>query len=75
MKTVDDVKDMRYTTEAGDSIDCMVKFSDISDYVPFGATPYDPEDYGRQIYTDCRNGVYGPVAPYTPPGIPVVEIN
>ena len=49
MKTVDDVKDMRYTTESGDSIDCMVKFADISDYVPFGATPYDPEDYGRQI--------------------------
>jgi hypothetical protein len=32
----------------------------------FSANPLDPEPYGRQIYQNCIDGVYGPIAPYVP---------
>jgi hypothetical protein len=32
----------------------------------FTANPLDPEPYGRQIYENCINGIYGPISPYVP---------
>jgi hypothetical protein len=32
----------------------------------FSASPLDPEPYGRQIYENCINGIYGPISPYVP---------
>jgi hypothetical protein len=49
------------------AIACQVKFDELPDVIPFAATNYDPEPYGRQLFTDLVNGVYGPIAPYVPP--------
>lgn len=73
MPTVQNVIEPKFANAEGTSIDCRVKFIELPDYVPFGATPFDPEPYGVQIYSDLIAGIYGPVAPYTPSGIPVVE--
>jgi hypothetical protein len=48
------------------SIACQVKFAEIADIVPFAATNYDVEPYGRQLFVDLVAGVYGPIAPYVP---------
>lgn len=48
------------------SISCEVKFAEIENIVPFAATNYDPEPYGRQLFVDLVAGVYGPIAPFVP---------
>lgn len=70
---VESLSNPQYTNAEGNSIYCIVKFAHLSESVPFAATSYDPESYGVQIYNDCVAGVYGPIAPYVPPVIPVVE--
>lgn len=72
---IESVVNPRYARTDGSVIDCVVKFGHLADPVPFGATPFDPEPYGVQIYNDCIAGKYGPIAPYDPPIIPVVEVN
>jgi hypothetical protein len=48
------------------SIRCQVKFDTLPDVVPFAATNFDPEPYGRQLFSDLVNGVWGPIASYVP---------
>ena len=33
-----------------DTIDCTVKLAATDEDIPFNATPYDEEDYGRELY-------------------------
>ncbi|EEN8048486.1 DUF4376 domain-containing protein [Salmonella enterica] len=56
-------KDNAYT-ESG-LINCLVRFEGFADFIPFTASPDDPEEHGRQLYTDLKAGKYGPVAPFT----------
>lgn len=64
---VEDVKNPIYVNADGTAINCEVKFDTYPNYLPFTATPNDPEEYGRQLYADLQAGVYGPIAPYVPP--------
>ncbi|HBB6984706.1 TPA: DUF4376 domain-containing protein [Salmonella enterica subsp. enterica serovar Napoli] len=34
-------------------------------YLPYTATPHDPEGYGKQLYADLVAGKYGPIKPFT----------
>jgi len=67
MPTIEGVKNPVYANAQNSAINCSVKFDTFSNYIPFTASPNDPEEYGRQLYTDLQAGVYGPVAPYVPP--------
>ncbi|EJF3855581.1 DUF4376 domain-containing protein, partial [Salmonella enterica] len=51
-------------TENGD-INSEVHFSGFDDFIPFTASPDDPEAHGRQLYADLKAGKYGPVTPFT----------
>ena len=42
-------------------------------WIPFGASPNDPEEYGRKIFEYAVSGKWGPVAPYVPPVEPVLS--
>lgn len=57
-------------------INCEVDFDDLSEeFVPFTADPndtYNPSS--KPIFDDCKNEVYGPVAPYVAP-VPTAEQN
>lgn len=35
-------------------------------WLPFTARENDSEEHGRKLWQNARNGVYGPIAPYTP---------
>ncbi|EBL0004316.1 DUF4376 domain-containing protein [Salmonella enterica] len=56
-------KDNAYT-ESG-LINCLVHFEGFADFIPFTASPDDPEEHGRQLYADLKAGKYGPVTPFT----------
>jgi len=47
-------------------INCTLTDKITGQQFEFSANPLDPEPYGRQIYENCINGVYGPIAPYVP---------
>lgn len=34
-------------------------------YMPFTAAEHDPQDYGRQLFSDLKSGKYGEVKPFT----------
>ncbi|EAO7621040.1 DUF4376 domain-containing protein [Salmonella enterica] len=51
-------------TESG-LINCLVHFESFDDFIPFTASPDDPEAHGRQLYADLKAGKYGPVTPFT----------
>jgi hypothetical protein len=47
-------------------IDLIIKVSHLGMEVPFTANPDDIEEHGRQIFADCVDGKYGPIADYVP---------
>ncbi|EHT6196664.1 DUF4376 domain-containing protein [Salmonella enterica] len=51
-------------TESG-LINCLVHFESFDDFIPFTASPDDPEEHGRQLYANLKAGKYGPVTPFT----------
>ncbi|ENJ2428551.1 DUF4376 domain-containing protein [Salmonella enterica] len=51
-------------TESG-LINCLVHFEGFDDFIPFTASPDDPEAHGRRLYADLKAGKYGPVTPFT----------
>lgn len=46
------------------NIDCEVRLEGMEDYFPFTASPDDPDEDGRQLYSDIDAGKYGEVAPF-----------
>lgn len=70
MITIQYAKDPVYADQEGTCVSLVVKFEEFADEMPFGATPYDPEPYGRELYNNAIAGVYGPIAPYVPPPQP-----
>jgi hypothetical protein len=70
MATVQDVKNPIYVTTTPAPINCDVLFEGNVEYLPFTASPNDPEEYGRQLYAQLLAGDWGPVSPYIPPPPP-----
>lgn len=67
MVTIEWANNPIYVDETNQAINLIVKFVEFSNPLPFTATSYDSEDYGRQIYYNALNGDYGVIAPYVPP--------
>ena len=55
-------------TARGD-IDMLVEHP-IFGVIPFTASPDDPEDYGRDLFTRAKAGEFGPIAAYVDPITP-----
>lgn len=70
MSNVEYVKDPIYADETGERINCFVKFNTVPVDLPFTAYEFDVEPHGREIWKQCKDGVWGPVAPYVPPPPP-----
>jgi hypothetical protein len=63
----------RWANEAQTMIDCEITTSQFgNEILPFTASPSDVEPHGRAIFADIVSGVYGPIAEYVPPVIPVL---
>ena len=74
MLTIEYAKNPVYASEDGQTISLIVKFYELSEEIPFGATPFDPMPYGVELYNNAIALVYGPIAPHTPaPNQPVTS--
>jgi hypothetical protein len=67
------VKNCKWVNEEHSSIECEVMFDDIQseEWTPFGATPLDMYEHGREIFAKALAGEFGVVAEYIPPPTPV----
>jgi hypothetical protein len=71
MLTLQYAKDPVYGDAENNCISLIVKWEEFPEEMPFGATTYDPEQYGRDLYYRAKAGEFGLVAPYVPPPEPV----
>lgn len=60
------VRNPQYSNADGTTIDVELKHPEYG-WIPFTASPDDPEELGRDIYAAAIAGEYGPVAPYVAP--------
>jgi hypothetical protein len=74
MLTLEYAKDPVYGDETGNNIQLIVKWEEFPEEMPFGATTYDPEAYGRDLHERAKLGEFGVVALYVVP-IPTAEQN
>jgi hypothetical protein len=74
MLTLEYAKDPVYGDATGNNIQLIVKWEEFSEEMPFGATTYDPEAYGVELYYRAKAGEFGAVAPYVVP-IPTAQQN
>jgi hypothetical protein len=64
MLTLESAHSPSYAAEDGSCISLMVKFAEFDQELPFGATPHDPHDHGRNIYERALAGEFGEIAPF-----------
>lgn len=67
MLTIEYAKNPIYSDADGQTIDLKVKFYEFAKELPFGATSFDLEPHGIELYNNAVAGLYGPIAPYVPP--------
>lgn len=72
MLTIEYAKDPVFANKENDAINLIVKFVEISDEMPFTATPYDTEPYGVELFSNSIAGDYGTISPYIPPPEPII---
>lgn len=73
MFTLQYAKDPIWNNEEQTSIILTVKWEEFQEEMPFGATSYDSEEYGRDLYNRAKAGEFGEVAPYVAPIIPSID--
>ncbi len=57
------VRDPRWSSADKQTIDCWIRTNTQQQELPFTASPDDPEPHGRDIYTRCVAGEFGPIKP------------
>lgn len=55
---------LKWSNAQHTAIDMMCKFPNMSEFVPFTASPNDPETYGRELFSLASTGHLGPISPY-----------
>lgn len=67
MLTLQYAKDPIYGDTTGNCIVLTVKWEEFNEEMPFGATTYDSEQYGRDLYYRAYAGEFGEIAPFVDP--------
>jgi len=73
MFTLQYAKDPVYNNEEGTAILLTIKWEEFVEEMPFGATAWDPEEHGRDLYNRAKAGEFGEIAPYVAPIIPSID--
>lgn len=73
MFTLQYAKDPIWNNEEGTSILLTVKWEEFNEELPFGATSYDSEPWGVDLYNRAKAGEFGTVAPFVAPIQPRID--
>jgi ASC-1-like (ASCH) protein len=69
MLTLESATNPVYANAEQTIINLQVKFVEIQEILPFSATLEDAMEYGRDIYTQAKNGEFGEILAYVPPTV------
>lgn len=68
IRTINSAQNPKWADAANTMIDLEVDFDELDEvYVPFTASPADPEEWGRTLFQDAVNGQYGEIAAWVAP--------
>jgi len=68
------IKNPRWINAEHTLLDCDVDFDDLKEeYVPFTAVASGDYPHTHQIFAECIEGKWGPIAEYVPPAPPTEE--
>lgn len=73
MFTLQYAKDPVWNNEEHTLIVLIVKWEEFNEEMPFGASPFDDEPWGVDVFNRAAAGEFGEVAPYVKPIVPTVD--
>jgi hypothetical protein len=73
MFTLEYAKNPIWNNEDGTIILLTVKWEEFVEEMPFGATSFDVEAHGVDLYNRAKAGEFGEVAPYVAPIQPTIN--
>ena len=73
MFTLQYAKDPIWNDATGNSIHLTIKWEEFNEELPFGATSYDPEPWGVDLFNRAVAGEFGEIAPFVEPIKPVID--
>lgn len=73
MLTLQYAKNPIQNNAEGTSILLTVKWEEFVEELPFGATSFDPEPWGVDLFNRAKAGEFGVVAPYAVPILPTID--
>ena len=73
MFTLEYAKDPFWNNEEGTCIHLTVKWEEFVEEMPFGATSYDPEPWGVDLFNRAKAGEFGEVKPFVKPVPPAIN--
>lgn len=59
-------RNLQYANTEGTLIDMEIEHP-VYGWIPFTASPNDPEEHGRVLYSEAKEGKLGQIAPYVEP--------
>lgn len=63
---IESVRNPRWSSEDGSTIDCLLRTNHLIGEVPFTASKYDCEPHGREVFDRCLAGEFGEIASMEP---------
>lgn len=73
MFTLQYAKDPAWNNAESTAIILTVKWEEFVEEMPFGATSYDPEPWGVDLFNRAKAGEFGAVAHYVAPIQPTIN--
>ena len=64
MLTIENIRNPVFSNNEGNAIECLIKFEEFSEELPFNATSYDTEEHGRQAYQRIMSGEFGQIGEF-----------
>ena len=64
MLTIEYAKNPQYASEDGNVIGLTVKFVEFAEELSFGATSFDTEPHGIELFNRAKAGEFGNVKPF-----------
>jgi hypothetical protein len=64
MLTIENIRNPVFCNDERTAIDCLIKFEEFSEELPFNATSYDSMEHGRQAYQRIMAGEFGEIGEF-----------
>lgn len=69
MFTVNYVKSPKWADEQHSMFECIVKFEEFADEMPFGCNSTDVYEHTKEVWNRALAGEFGEISEYVPPAV------